>query len=1609
MSDYVTSITNLYNLRTSLASLEQEYQLVLRKLERGDDPALRKQLQSLNSKITKTKQAINNSVTLLYSDPITDPLLQIDEPNPLLLLPLRMETRFATGGKELWVRVYPDQIAIQSHETALTESEIKGGRYFWKTLWSFNNKPEYQDARKNAWSQVANHFGPNRAGWIILKTQPLKLLPNEDFSKILNEADLDPDVVETKKQAWGQAAKSFVMPDLLKLRLFIGNQMTAEILGQPIVQPLSVGPDPLITSTGTNLDWTNTEIDWLQDFDRAVDIGMGFKVSLSTITGYDPLIGFSRITVLGIRTLYDQSPLVVSPLVAGTKAVDDLLKSHQYIPAGLSFVSQATPTNNTEERNSGYKEQIQFSEERYQQELQQASVSSDYDEMEDGKIFARALGLDPARYAKMENSIGKDHREAVCMNKAMYHATLGFYLRQLLNPLFKTDELDSIRSFFCSYVTGRGPIPAIRTGAQTYGILPTSDFKKFQWNAADKYYKLFQNLTQLLSRLDTTYETAIPALSKLGQSKPAFQLLDEILSLYPNSETFYQRVGYSENSLRNCLGQTLPPVPNPVIEQLIKAFSTFSGTAAEGMLEAKKLVLERTTLLLNRDRLVDIIPASEKKSISIPDSLKVKVHGVNYIQWLSQIYIRDQLSGVEKDYYSGTDPKIEPPILFKILKHSYLNQLYKCIFHWLSTHKELSPGLSIFRSSAAVADFMSSKEYLNFFTTSQDISAMELMLVESTSFPVLAAGETTAAYFVKNSDAILAAIYRIFRRIPLPPEIVQDFRDFKEFFSILDSIADLPTARLERTMIEHLDCLTYRLDAWQTGLSYKKLESNRNAGLVNGLLLGAFGWLENVKPAANVKFIQETDLPAELRPGKGKPIIQAVNNGGYIHAPSLVQAKTAALLRDAYLHHYVPTDPALMAVNLNSSRVRKALEIFEGIQKGHTIGELLGYRFERYLHDQPSPLDKVIPKFRSAFPLNGKRISNPGNSTEQPSTSDDQKPEEWVARMDGLALVNASTGQNPYPFGLRLNTIPDEDKIIRRGIDDLIDAVDAMKDLMVAESVHQLVQGNTDRAGALLKSIADLKPPAKFECIRTPRTPANMLTHRIAVLFDAGKLSTQKSPWSNVNMSPRALTEPALNAWLAEVIGSPENYQCEVTEIETRTNGYVNLQDLNLQPIDLVYLSPTEFGKEESEIYKRVAYNYRQVQNLSEEENITIAFDKADRKYSSLQDLLPLLNLLKEMVTGSKSLDGQDFDLQPTHQLNSRNLNSEIFGGVESNIGLLLSRKDKLTTSFKTLFEKLIKLTSNRQTTCQDLRDCLHECSYFEIRNSIPTNSVGEDKNLKMALLSQAEAAISEMQKMLDKVSGIRGTDEASSIKAFNIFFGEAFKVLPVFHFSKLHDDEVDRKSVVGDAFGKEKDLFSFIEGKTKLSQGKHLQNWLSEVTYVRPKLRAFENTRLLVDALIQKQVELNVMQLPFEKNDNWLGIEFSPGMKLNTNKLSMLMHQFPAGNIPDWAAGDFSGLLVDEWQEEIPSNEELTGISFQYNQPDSQPPQCILMAVSPTEGGKWDWNKLSGIIDDTLRRAKQRAIGTSELSKTDWIGVVPGLISEFSQTGANLSLFYRN
>src|SRR5205823_1333715 len=73
--------------------------------------------------------------------------------------------------------------------------------------------------------------------------------------------------------------------------------------------------------------------------------------------------------------------------------------------------------------------------------------------------------------------------------------------------------------------------------------------------------------------------------------------------------------------------------------------------------------------------------------------------------------------------------------------------------------------------------------------------------------------------------------------------------------------------------------------------------------------------------------------------------------GGYVQAPSMTHAITAAVLRNAYLTHLGQTDSPY-TVDLSSAQVRMGRFILDSVRNGQPVGAVLGYLLERAFHEQ---------------------------------------------------------------------------------------------------------------------------------------------------------------------------------------------------------------------------------------------------------------------------------------------------------------------------------------------------------------------------------------------------------------------------------------------------------------------------------------------------------------------------------------------------------------------------------------------------------------------------------------------------------------------------------
>jgi hypothetical protein len=171
-------------------------------------------------------------------------------------------------------------------------------------------------------------------------------------------------------------------------------------------------------------------------------------------------------------------------------------------------------------------------------------------------------------------------------------------------------------------------------------------------------------------------------------------------------------------------------------------------------------------------------------------------------------------------------------------------------------------------------------------------------------------------------------------------------------------------------------------------------------------------------------------------------------------------------------------------------------------------------------------------------------------------------------------------------------------------------------------------------------------------------------------------------------------------------------------------------------------------------------------------------------------------------------------------------------------------------------------------------------------------------------------------------------------------------------------------------------------------------EEWLQSVGRVRPKLAQWETLRFMTASNPTISLDLAPVQIPMDAlmqrlEDGsrksiytWVATEFPAGVSIRRDVISIVV----TGEAATKTAQLQTGLLLDEWTESIPTDEELTALTFHYNQPNTEAPQSLLLAVCPDE--KWTWQAVVNAVTDTLLRAKTRTVDIMQIkdaaAKTD-------------------------
>lgn len=1668
------------------------------------------------------------------------------------VLPTQSTLPVVDDKQQLWVRIFPDDISVQTHEKPLTETEQTSGQTYWTEMWYAGGDA---DLELGAWRGLVAGRGPERAAWIARELQPTNS-SDKPTSPVPRENNLPASPLfptpNLKSDAWTEQARSKVMPDCFVIRLFNGTSYR-EVIGNPIPDPLFLGYDP--NAAEQDYDFENGKyevpdnIKWMTDFEEAIKVGMAMKIDLS---GSESGNGFDRVLVLGVKYSTNYTD--------GQALLEELIDNHHYNQGGLSIVPQGTPTNNTEDGRSGYATFERDEKESFVVEQGSGlfAIETDDKAKRDGQHLAEALGLDYKIFQHIGFADGTDIKDAMCMNRALFCGTLGYYLGQIMSPTIPADDITRTRSHFNQFVLGRGRIPAIRVDDQPYGILPVTAYSRWKDNRTDAQANYRKNLyNNVLKQLDGIWTADMVNNVKHSGTQVANldpkELFMEVLGLHASSVEFYQRFAggpffmwnlYNFHARINQQSAEAYPYNTETNFESTYRNWNFNWLAAPRIFGFGYLGEQR---YLNGP-VIDTLPFSEERLVE-----KINGGNRNYIEWLEMsnytTILRENFSNIGA---GGASPP--NALLYLLLRNAALHCYVRSGLTILVAANEFPAEamietelMNIAESNVATEE---TRKVVNSFVEVELGIPREANLASQTEVEFVsreskgqlegmtsaqieadkivyksALRESTQSNFneqVNNETVVRLQQFEAIRSRTgvmdeVFPDITQDrtleqhveflyeqnaveTQDMKDMRAALSCIAQMPTARLERTFAEHIDLLNYRLDAWFQSLVLERLHDLRLGGAERdtGIYLGAYSWLEDLQPGQNkTMVVEEVDvdkptvqiigieqnipqIDVTIRATENEPVfyrrsgaraeveiaeanirdvlsVSVANlgpqftylgqegsegivydpasdkfvvapqtddsNQGFIHAPSMNHASTAAILRAGYnAHSENASSPAdSMAVNLTSERVRRALHLVEGIRNGQELGALLGYLFERAMHDDSEDLDEFILEFRNKFPLVANRVVE---STGNGSTASVATDAEAYNVVDGLKLVEDSQDpQADYPYGVTFTgSAPNsaERTAIRKIVAMLHETLDATNDLLLAESVYQTVQGNPFGAGSNLDALAGKNAPVDPDILRTPRS-RKAVTHRVTVMLDTqsgGAIS-----WANTS-SPRSLAEPHLNRWIGSLLPAASSIRIAVeyraltaATTDPWTQSHVLVSQLNLQPIDFFhFLANPSKDSEAVELVNRVAYYVRQSIAATDAVAVKVLFtDKTNHSANqySVYELTPVILQLAKALQNAKPLAGEDLVLPSevddliatntsagfdTTNLTAR-LNDVLSTGNMSNgeygLGKVITELTAKISPVDGL--NYSSLPGNASTLLNNLRTAILAAAAFSPRNGIPASSVDFSENNAKAMVKLGNRVKAELNARLTKATSMMGNlaaDEPTKAKQLvdvaKVIFGKNFNVFPEFTYLDSATFESARTNT------------DYLDHAGPLA----VEEWVQGASVVRTKLSAYQKSQLYSGALLgNNPAQLGIVQFPYDATgDNyWVGVEYPETHEVANDNLSLVV-EFPSG-YNSGASTLRAGFILDEWVEELPEAIATTGITIHYDNPNSEPPQVCLLAVTPEITGNWTWNDLMDTLNETLDWAKKRAVDPDLIAQTPLAQVLPATMASLSGNGDTPSL----
>ena len=523
-------------------------------------------------------------------------------------------------------------------------------------------------------------------------------------------------------------------------------------------------------------------------------------------------------------------------------------------------------------------------------------------------------------------------------------------------------------------------------------------------------------------------------------------------------------------------------------------------------------------------------------------------------------------------------------------------------------------------------------------------------------------------------------------------------------------------------------------------------------------------------------------------------------------------------------------------------------------------------------------------------------------------------------------------------------------------LDQLDDLVDAVADLITAEGVHHLVNGNATRSGAALDIAASGAVPDELDVIRAPLTGYD-ITHRVLLLMPA----VPAAAWTAGTAGAAGTADPALAAWVSKLLPNPATVRFTATRLDPFTGAAgeplaLTADSLGLGPLDWVRLSadPAELTARAARV-ARTRWAATLGAAAATGTVVLGAPQPPDPAIATLADLTEAAAAARAVLTTSRALAPADLAAvtegdQPSDE--AANAAMARVSAVEALVAEVLAGLAATAAP---------PAAGTTPPGADSVLTTLLAAAALGVAEAVPSLDQGTP-TLDM-LIAQAQAAHTRLATRISvgPVTAVPGDPATTLARARERAAALCGFALPLLISVPAPTDP----KVIGDLGSGD----VRIPGADPAS----VRQWLYDHARVRPACAALITAYNIAQSLgTPAGLDVRATHLPSADDTiRWAGNSDTPPPAVID---AVAVRQ--AGTDPSLA---ITGLAVDAWTQTIPNALVATGLAFHYDRPTATPPQALLVAVAPDttrsrQPGTWDLDTLLDTITSTIALASDRA-----------------------------------